>query len=455
MDVERRNQAIHLHNEAIQAAATDKQLAYRLFGSAVDVDGNFFDGWKQVGRANGEMNLLHGAIAAFRRALELNPNDVQGLVDMGHRMYHLGDMRGARKATERAIEIEPENAYAIINLSLIESVDGNLKKALSLAKRAFEIDRDPVIETGLAFAYLFAGDFENGLRHFEARFPYKLPQFLSYPYPQWRGEDIAGKTLFIQAEQGLGDTLRFLRFLPLAAERAAHIVFCVQPELVRLLRGMLAVGWPNVEIIAMPSPFPVADFWSTPHSLPVALGLSNDEIISRHAIPVPEWPVPAPWKAPDRKLHIGIAWQGAMGNDIDRHRSVKIERFLELYRVPGIQLYSLQVGKDQTDILHAMGLATLTKDLSPYIRDVADTVAIIRDLDLVITVESSVGHMAALVEKECWVVYGWNGGDFQLSRHRKRPVWYDNSMIFRQGPDCDWGPVFDRVVDALKQRMAT
>lgn len=448
-----RRAAVEFYNQGLLANQTDKNLAYRLINSSVDVDPTFVQGWYQVSNFNGDMGLLHASIAAARRALEVNPLNAPIWCNLGHRLYHTGQHKLARKATERSIELDPNLSFAYCNLSLIESVEGNLKKSLALAKRAFEMNNDPVIESALAFAYLYNGDYAEGLKHFEARFPYKLTQFMQYPYPQWHGEDISDKTLFLQAEQGLGDTLSFVRFLPAVAARTGKVLFAVQAELMRLLATML-IPWENVSVIPLPASatsfFPQADYWSTPHSVPVALGLTTEEIRAAPGLAVPPFELPAPWKSPGRKFHIGVAWGGSTANEIDRWRSMDVTQFLEFYRVPGVQLYSLQVDNRSND-LHAQGCAALIKDLSRYIRDVADSIAILKNLDLVITIESFVGHICGLIDFPCWIAYAKNGGDFRHGRNQKHPLWYKNSIIYKQGDDATWFPVIDRMIEDLRE----
>jgi hypothetical protein len=298
---------------------------------------------------------------------------------------------------------------------------------------------------------MFSGEYAEGLKHFESRYEYKLPQFLGYPWPQWRGEDISDKVLFIQSEQGMGDAIGFARFIPLALRRARHVIFMCQAELVRLFHGVFA-PWHNITILPLPQPFPQADCWSAPMSLPVALGLTTEEIAAAPNLRLPNLSMPAVWKVSDRKLHIGIAWGGSAANEIDRWRSMRIEHFLELYHVPGIQLYSLQVG-DRVQELHNAGAASLVKDLAPFIRDVSDTMAIMRDLDLIITIDTALGHIAGAMEMPCWVLVAYNGGDFRLGRSGAKSLWNPNHRIFRQNSSADWRAVIEDVIKALKEKV--
>lgn len=459
--------AIRMFNQALSVNQTDAQLSYAMFGSAALADPSFALAWYHVGCANADLNLKPAAIAAYRRVLEQEPlatgrtgdadrNLVaRTLVNMGHRLYHSGLLDEAEKATRRALELDETLAFAWCNLSMILSVKGSNGSCVDAARRAYSLaPHEPIIQVGLAFALLFAGEYAEGLKHFEGRFAYKLQQFTRYPYPQWHGEDIEGKTLLLQADQGLGDTLSFVRFVPRVADllgASGRLIFMMQPELCRLMRDMLW-AMPQVEVWPMPQPLPVADFWSAPMSLPTALGLTTQEIRECRGLRTSVIPSPDVWRVPGRKLHVGICWAGSTGNDIEHWRRVPFEMLLDLYKVPGIQLYSLQVGERAQDV-HDRGAASLVRDMMPFIRDVSDTLSIVNELDLVITVETSLGHMCGLIDKETWVLYSRDGGDFRLGRSERGALWYPNHRVFKQGQDGTWQPVIDRVVRELGKRV--
>lgn len=455
-----RQQAISLYNQGVAIAATDQPMAYRMLSSAVVVDPTFHDGWYAVGNANADMGARPGAIAAHRRAVELNRQDAKAWTNLGHQLYMVGQLKEARFATERALKIDPKAAFAWCNLSLIESVEGELSASLDSAQKAFSLDQSPTVEVALAFALLFDKQWALGLKHYEARFAYKIEALTKFPYPQWQGEELtkfpnveSAATLFLTTDMGIGDTLSYLRFVPAAASRVSKVVLQVQPELMRLAVSMLR-HLPNVSVGPLGQTFPDADYWCALTSLPVALHLTDDEIESAPNLKIPYAQLGAttPWKIPGRRFHVGIAWAGAPENGIDHWRSMKVEPFLDLYKVPGIQLYSLQVGPHAED-LHTAGCVSLIKDMAPFVRDVADTGAVMRDLDLVITVESAVGHIAGCHNVDCWVLYSYNGRDYRMGHDEQGPLWYKRTRIFKQGPDAQWQPVMDRIVEALQERV--
>jgi tetratricopeptide (TPR) repeat protein len=433
--------------------------AYRLIASSVMADPTIGLGWYEYGNANSDNMWRHAAVAAYRRALELPDGSVTGdmntefrekcMVNLAHNLHHLGCNKEAKDIVRQALARNNDLNNGWITLSLIENVEGRLKDAQKSARKAMELGRTPNIELGLAFALMYDRKLADGLRHFEARFEYILRNFLNYPYPQWKGEP--GKTVFLVSEQGMGDALSFSRFVPALIERSKFVHIRVNSELLKLFRIMFQ-KYDNISIEPMPCPYAAADCWTTYMSLPVALGMTDKEIIEAPALPCPSLTIDQSWKSTDRTLHIGVSWTGSQANWINHYRSFPIELLLELYRVPGVQLYSLQAD-DASQQIHDKGMASLIRDMKPYVRDVCDTLAILKDLDLVVTCESALGHIAGLMGKECIIPYSYNGGDFRIGRTEEGSIWYPNHRIFKQGYDMDWRPVFGRIVRHLQRRQ--
>lgn len=471
--VGRRNQAITFHNKAMEVIKTDQQLAWRLLCSAVTVDPDLATGWYMLGNACADLNQLPASCAAFRRALMLPdfPNGDNGdmttdlrakcLVNLSHRLQQMGETDEAyavNMETLAFLEVNPKadlegRAFAHTNLSQILSIMKRDDEALDEAMEGWKLSQEPIIELGLAFAYLFRGDYAEGLKHFRSRFGYRLPQFFSMPYDEWKdGPGKPNKTLFVVSEQGAGDTLSFTRFIGPAQQHWGKILFQVHPEMYRLMTDSLK-HWGKVEVMPLDqTQYPIADSWCSIMSLPTALGLTTQQIIDQpqgwypkyDRRPNPEWKHKG-----DNLLHIGIAYGGSPMNGIDIWRSIPVQFFLECYRVPGVRLYSLQVG-DRVADLHAAGTASLIRDLSPYIRDVSDTFAILDELDMVLSIESFLPHICGAVEKECWVPLSKRGGDFRVRRHGDKAMWYPKHRLFRQGDDGTWDPVFEEIVKALR-----
>lgn len=453
-----RSHAAQLYNAGVAAInAHDNpqrlQHAFQCFVSACYADPLFGQALYQAGNNASDLNQLQTAIACYRRALECETTKEERAkihCNLGWRLHSLGYTDEAFKHSMVAIELEPQLVYGWLNLSLIYGMLGKPDQGVVAARKAFDLaPTDPVVEMALAFALLFNHEFAEGLKHFEARFRYKLKNFLSYPYPAWDGTP--DKTIFLVADQGLGDTLCYARFVEAACKKSRYVHACVQPELMRLFSHAF-MHIPNLNLMPSPANFPQADYWSTFVSLPHALGLTDQEIRDAKHIEAPVFGIQKSWKVPDRRLHIGIAWGGSPLNEINEHRSIPVTRFLDLYKTPGIQLYSLQVDTSKQQ-LGDNGCTALVRDLSGYISDVTDTVAILRELDLVITVESALGHICALADKETWIPYSYQGRDYRLGLDGTDRLWCPKTRVFPQGPFEPWEKVFDRINEALGERV--
>jgi tetratricopeptide (TPR) repeat protein len=443
--------------------ATNLDHAYQLISSACYADPTFAQAFYSSGCNASDLERPHASIALFRRALECEMTAFdrgKTLSNLAWNLMKVGKHAEAMPMLHEAINLDPKLQLPWLHLSLCHTAFGETSTAVGCAMKCWELvkkyNNDDVMahstaEFALAFALLYDGQYALGLKHFESRFQHRLHNFLSYPYPKWRGEN--GRTLFLVADQGLGDTLSYARFVEQASKRCRYIHMCVQSELRRVFEHAFR-HLSNINFMPSPANFPGdADAWSTFVSLPFALGLTDKQIKSAPPIDMPRFPMPPQWKVPDRKFHIGLAWSGSPKNDIDRHRNIPIFHFLELYQVPGVQLYSLQVD-ERKDHLNIWGCAPLILDLAGYIRDVADTVSILENLDLVITVESALGHICSMADKECWVPYSWLGRDYRAGVFGKNRLWTPRTTFFQQSDDCRWEPVFERIVAALKEKVS-
>lgn len=455
-----RQHALSLYNAGVEAANAKQypnhlQHAYKMFTSACYADPTWAVAFYQAGNNNADQNLAYSAIACYRRAIECGGLDDSDLAkaysNLSWKLEETAQIDEALACGLKAIELDPTLVHAHINVSLCYRDFDDTKKSLAHAEQAMLLDHNAMTESTVAFACLFDRQFTRGLKHFERRFEWRLQHFLNYPYPQWRGEH--DKVVFLVADQGLGDTLSYARFVRKLCERSKYVHMCIQHELLRLFQHAF-IDIPNLNILpGLNSNFPAADGWTTFVSLPHALGLSDEEYIDTPQLKPVIYSLPKSWKVTDRKLHVGIAWKGSPLNDIDRHRNLPPHLFLELARVPGVQLYSLQVGDGSQDIVN-LGGAAVVQDLTTYIHDVVDTVSLLKELDLVITVESALGHICALADVECWVPYSYYGRDYRIGVDGKDMIWTPKHRVFRQGKDADWKPVFAQIASALDERLS-
>lgn len=449
-----RARAVEYFKMGEQSVGANATQAFHNFMAAAYVDPTWGQAQYQVGNNLTDLQKHHAAVAAYRRALECNdfePTDLAKVyANLGFMLETIGEIDEALEKSTRATELDPTLPMPWCNLSLIYQLLNRTETAVSCATKAYEIDSDnPTYEVQLAFALMHNRQFAEGLKHFEARFPYKLTQYLSMPFTKWRGE--RDKIVYVAADQGLGDTLSFARFAPEAAKRCKHLFLGVQPAMLKVLEWSLT-KYDNITVQPLGQNFPGYDHWTTFVSLPWAMGLTTEEIVNCPHIDPRIGPGRRDWKVTDRKIHIGIAWAGSELNLINNHRSIPLQNFLALYECPGVQIYSLQMDDRKKDLLD-WGATPVIRDLSGYIADVADTVSIMKNLDLVISCESACAHIAALAGVECWVPYAKLGKDFRIGITGEQAIWTPKHRFFLQEKAGEWKPVFARMVEELRGRV--
>jgi hypothetical protein len=456
-----RHAALQFYNSAVQVANDKSQKdwanhAYQLFSSACLVDPTWWEAFYQAGNNCSDLEYMpkEASIACYRRALECEMEDdkrAKCLINIGWKSHQLGRTREALAYSEQALKYNVKEPYGWVNLSCIYQTLLDSKASLRCAQRALALaPDDPMVQTCHAFGLLFDRRLESGLKAFEARFAYELTNFTQFPYPKWHGE--RGKTIYLISDQGIGDTLCYARFLRETCKRCKYVHAYVHDSLMRAFSHAF-VDIPNLNLTPTSTPFQPADYWTTFVSLPYALGLSDEEIRNAPPIEIPVYSSPYNWKVPDRKIHIGICWAGSPLNKIDVWRNVPVEQFAELYRVSGVQLYSLQVGEKHKE-MHDRGFSSIIRDLVPYIRDVVDTVSLLQHLDLVIGVESAMGHICSTVGKEYWMPYSRWGKDYRVGVDGTDRIWTPRHRVFLQSVDePTWGLVFERITDALRERV--
>lgn len=449
-----REHATALVEQAQKTGASDPQMYCRLLISATSIDPTYALAWFYLGDAMADTGALDAACVCFRRAIAADPTDVRFWVNLSYRTYWAGNPDECLKAANVALYYDPLNAYAHINGSLAHTIYNECSKAIADAHVAIMCDDSSESRQALAFALLASGDYARGLAEHEARFEKALKFTQHFPWPRWKGEDITGKTLMIYADQGIGDTISFMRFVKEAALRADKTCLVVNNELLRVV-SELFVKSAHISVQGLSQPLPACDVWTAFMSLPFALGMTNTEI---QIAAEPKWPahrLSAHFRVPGADLHVGVCWSGNPECAIEKFRRVPLDHFKTFANIPGVALYSLQVGPAAQE-LYDKGFSTFITDLAPLVRDVADTFSILRELDLVITSDTSVHHMCGALGVPCWLLVSLQGVDFRIGRDPEKTgiLWYPNHRAFMQDFSADWRPVIARVKDELSALVA-
>jgi len=393
------------------------------------------------GRAEEALKIVEAVLAR-------DPRNLKAYGCLTTALVFLGQTEAALSAAEASRATLPDNALAHYNCGYALHQLNRLEEALASYEQAIKLDPDDNASPwGRALTLLSLGRYEEGWVAYEARV--RVPGLLikrNYHKPLWLGQEmLKDKRLFVYWEQGFGDTIQFSRYALLAAAAGAKVAFSVQDTLLRLFKGCFQ----NFTVIG-PNESPTDfDLYCPLLSMPLGFGTRLETIPSVIGgyLKAPAEDV-ALWqqKLAPAGRRIGLVWSGNQGHLNDFNRSVPLARLQGLLQ-PGSIWVSLQKEVRETDrpTLEAIGLVDPSADL----RDFADTAALISALDLVITVDTSVAHLAGALGKPCWVMLPF-ASDFRWMTDREDSPWYPNMRLFRQQSTRDWDGVVARILEALQ-----
>lgn len=391
------------------------------------------------------------AAASYRQALAINPRWAPWHNSLGVILVDLRCFNQALESFDQALAIKPDYAEAHTNRGHALVALGRAAEAIASHDRAMAIN--PALagaRVNRAFALLSLGRFE-GWRDLEAR---KWPQGIRpLPTPLWLGEeDIAGRTLLIISEQGLGDTIQFCRFLPMLEQRGARVLFSPQKPLTRLLAPL----GPKIELVDADDADLPHDFHAPLMSLPLALGTTLDTIPAQKAWLSAEPARVAEWTSRLGRggFKIGISWQGSR-TAADAGRSFPVAAFARIAALSGVRLISLQkgYGAEQLQSLpEGMTVEVPGPDFDAGDQAFLDTAAVMESCDLVITSDTAVAHLAGALGRPTWVVLQYSP-DWRWLRDRDDSPWYPTLRLFRQTSPDDWSSAFDAVENALRELL--
>ena len=389
------------------------------------------------------------ALASYDSALGINPNEASALTDRGVALAEMGRFDEALSCHEKALLIGPHVVAAHVNRGNAFLKLARLEEALASYDEALRLDPEQIeANFNSALTRLCLGDFRRGWKQYEYRWRKKHfeKQWRRYSQPVWRGErHLKGKRILLVHEQGLGDTLQFVRYAPLVADLGATVLLGVQPALKILLAQLPGIA----QVIADGESLPDFDLFCPLLSLPLAF---DTELATIPANVPYLWPYEerlAKWR--DRlpkngRLRIGICWAGSADHLNDRNRSLPIDRLASLFSVAGVEFVSLQkeVSAAASTILEAHGVLQVGREFE----DFADTAAVVSLLDLVISVDTSVAHLAGAMGKATALLVPFSP-DWRWFLHRTDSPWYPTMRLFRQLATGDWDTPLARLQQEL------
>ncbi|MEG4215804.1 tetratricopeptide repeat protein [Microcoleus sp. Pol14C6] len=403
-----------------------------------------------------EKGELVRAIELYRRALEIHPHSWEAYNNLATVLQEQGNLEEALEYYHKALELLPDFVEAINNLGRTFLEKGAVEDAIACYRRAIHLSpKHASAHLNLSLALLLVGDLENGLAEYEWRWQIKEFHtghscFLTGPdntvsareyRPLWDGSDLVGKTILLHAEQGLGDSLQFIRYAANVKNKGGRVIVGCYPQLHRLFATVDGIDL----LIVKGEQLPEFDVQAPMLSLPYIIGTKLETIPANTAYLSP--PAGAEFTLlPDRTLKVGIVWAGNPKHRKNKQRSCSLSQFLPLVEVSGVSFYSLQ--KEVSEADRALLNQTSIVDLSPHFGDLADTAAAIAKLDLVISVDTAVAHLAGALGKPVWILLAFSP-DWRWLLEREDSPWYPTARLFRQHQRADWEDVFDRVAEAL------
>jgi len=427
------------------------EAASRAFGQALAQDPRHHRALLELGQALRTRGLRTAAAATLRRALALAPDAAEALNALGLTLRELGQPGPALAELHRLLELQPASADAHHNLGLALADLGHLEEALYCFERALQLRPEMAPAAWeRSIALLTAGRYREGFPGLEARWRLRRLPRPHADLPAWDGAPLAGRTILLFNEQAYGDGIMFARFVPAlqALGAGAALLECHRP-LARLLRTLAGVD----RVLVRGEPRPRADLAASLLSLPGLLGLDRDAVAMPPYLAAPPVGRPALRRPPGARLAVGLCWAGRPTHKRDRHRSAGLKAFLPLLGRAEVAFYSLQKGPAAAEVAQ-QGVEALVRDLSGEIEDLADAAHWISQLDLVISVDTAIAHLAGALGKPCWVTLPWLV-DWRWGRDGDETPWYQRMLLFRQPTPGDWVSVVALVDEALGQVLAT
>lgn len=351
---------------------------------------------------------LDDAVAAFRRSISVQSGCIDAHINMGNVLRKQARFAEARQSYDRALALQPDHVEVLWNRSLLE---------------------------------LHLGNFSEGWNGYELRRRRKINLVQEFPQPLWQGEPLNGARILLHSEQGLGDTLQFLRYVPMVQQAGGLVVLSVQPGLRRIaaqlsgLHGLIVTG----------DPIPAINFQYPLMSLPWAFKTTLQSIPDD----VPYLSIPGEALSGTERIHwpttglrVGLAWKGGSLNEENRFRSLRTEALARLLDLDNIHFYSFQIDGAFEELPD--DLRPRVTDLQPFTTDMTDTAAQLSRLDLLITVDTAVAHLAGALAIHTWVLIPF-APDWRWLTSREDSPWYPTLRLFRQPQFGDWQSVVERI----------
>ena len=424
--------------------------AIACFRRARHVDPTFKEAWVREANILEVAGVTEEAVNAYTEALALDPLNATVQFSMGNTLKGADRFQAAIRHYRRSLIVLPGQFDVYVNLGNALKETNQLDPACEAHGFAARLQpSNPLPPFNQSLILLLQGKYGAGWRRFEARWDVVLKdERRQIRKPRWTGrENLAGRTLFVYPEQGLGDTIQFCRYLPLLSAMGVRVIFEAPPELKALLKSLSGA----ITLIQPGFPAPAFDFHSPLLSLPGAMGTTLATIPSK----IPYLRPPADrmgfWLArlkTSERPKIGLVWSGGTVFRNDRNRSISLTQLAPILSLP-FEFHALQKVLREQDQEAIADFPQLTFH-GEHLHDFGDTAALIEAMDLVLTVDTSVAHLAGALGKPVWILLPF-APDFRWLLDRTDSPWYPSARLFRQKENREWSSVLEEVRQALIQ----
>jgi len=421
---------------------------------AAELYPNRFEPHNNLGTALAEAGRLEEATAAFSRAIQCSPGNAVVQRNLGTVLAKQSRGVEAIGAFRKAIDLKSDyvEAYSDLGVALVEA--GQVDEAIKIFQTAIRLS--PAFASArwfYAMALLLKGDFVRGLPEYESRWlarDFTSPK-RSFAQAQWDGQKLEGRTILLHCEQGFGDSIQFVRYTRMVAARGGTVLLECPAELTRLFASAPGIA----RLCLAGQTLPPFDVHCPLMSLPMLLGTTLSSIPTSLPYLRAEDELVEHWRArlgdSGGRLRVGLAWAGRSSFSGDRTRSLNLQSLVLLGRVSNVSFFSLQKGPAAAEANRPSDGMDLT-NLDAELHDFADTAAVISLMDLVITTDTSIPHLAGALGKPVWTMLQWVP-DWRWLLDRTDSPWYPTMQLFRQYTAGDWADVVQRVATALEQRV--
>jgi len=425
--------------------------AEKFYLKAIEMNPDFAEAYSNLSSIFCNKRDLGNALYYAVKSVRLQPQNPFSLNNLGKVYGYLYQYDKAVKFFKKAIEIKPDLVEAYSNLGSCYLNLRDIRKSLYFTEKALSLNPNFVeARCNRGFIYLTLGEYEKGWQDYEWRWYRKEFEKIKRDFskPIWNGEDIVNKTLFVFAEQGFGDTIQFCRFLKIARKKVGKLIFEVPSALKKIIDFCEGADL----VIKSGERIPDFDFYVPLLSLPRVLNIKLQDVYTG----IPYLSVKRDDLARNSilskykdKFKIGFVWAGNREHLNDLNRSIDVTYFIRLTDVPNVQLFSLQKNPSEADCLKLRENGKIV-DLNEYINDFYDTAIFIKNMDLVVSADTAVAHLAGAIGKNVWLLLPYNS-DWRWLLDGEDSPWYPTMRIFRQKKLGNWENVFDNVFTELKK----